>query len=203
MPGAQDRVGGRPWHRRRAGRRTASGSDTGSRSTGANGVRRKPPTNFRGEEHASLVDCAFLGACCRPRASNCWNANGPATMNVRLNARRPDSFAFGAPRSTYTYTVTARWRSLVVTSDKYRTSQLIQLVHLGPMARDEMLQRAEHCRLAADAAGNSDAKLALLKAALTWRTLAAERQAIEAFEKMLSSRKPASLPALAEQNPAP
>jgi hypothetical protein len=107
------------------------------------------------------------------------------------------------PRSTYTYTVTARSRSLVGTSDKYRTSRLIQLVHLGPMARDEMLQRAEHCRLAAEAAGNSDAKLALLKAALTWRTLAAERQAIEAFEEMLSSRKPVPLPALAEQKPAP
>jgi hypothetical protein len=76
-----------------------------------------------------------------------------------------------------------------VNSDKYRTSRLIQLVHLVPMARDEMLQRAEDCRLAADAAGNSDAKLALLKAALTWRNLAAEKQAIEAFEEMLSSRE--------------
>jgi hypothetical protein len=70
------------------------------------------------------------------------------------------------------------------------------------MARDEMLQRAQDCRVAAEAAGNSDAKLALLKAALTWRTLAAEQQALEAFEEMLRKRKPTPLPALAEQKPA-
>jgi hypothetical protein len=88
-------------------------------------------------------------------------------------------------------------------SGKYRTLRLIRLVHFGAMTRDEILQRAEDCRLAADAADSPDAKVAFLRAAFTWRNLAAEQQAIEAFEEMLSKPKPAPLPALAAKKPAP
>lgn len=66
-----------------------------------------------------------------------------------------------------------------------RTTGTMPHSGVGPVTKDEMPRRAADCRLAADAAVIPESKAALLKAALTCQSLAAEQLAIDAFEETL------------------